>query len=178
MHLPTCDVLLFCHALGGVEVYSGKWQKNVINWHKLSAGATFLVVVPNLHKLRATKGQLREQLLLLVAELDDLLSQLPIEVVALTLCGLGFLVSDIAQNLSAHWAVRGEHLFDGAGGKVNASLGHDGVDNLGGTEEVSTAGGVIPQARSFETLLILLVSLLAGFLVLLDQIKVSHTDLL
>ena len=52
------------------------------------------------------------------------------------------------------------------------------MNNLGCTEEVSPTGGVIPQARALESLFVLLVPLLAGFLVLLDQIKVSHTNLL
>ena len=115
---------------------------------------------------------------MLVAELLNLLGQLPVEVVALTLCGLGLLVSDIAQNLGTHWAVRWEHFLDGAGGKIHTRFGHDGVNNFAGTEEVGTPGGVIPQARALESLFILLVTLLAGFLIFLDQIKVSHTDLL
>ena len=52
------------------------------------------------------------------------------------------------------------------------------MDNLGSTEEVSTTGGVVAQARALESLFVLLVTLLAGFLIFLNQIKVSHTDLL
>ena len=106
---------------------------------------------------------------LLVAELLNLLGQLPVEVVALTLCGLGLLVSDIAQNLGTHWAVRWEHFLDGAGGKIHTRFGHDGVDNFAGTKEVSTTGGIIAQARALETFLVLLVPLLACFLVLLNH---------
>ena len=51
LHLPACDVLLLCHALGCVEVHSGKWQKDVVDRHKLSARAALLVVVPDFHKL-------------------------------------------------------------------------------------------------------------------------------
>ena len=115
---------------------------------------------------------------MLVAELLNLLCQLPVQVIALAFCGLGLLVSDITQNLGTHWAVRWEHFLDGAGGKVHTRLGHHRMHNLGCTEEVRTPGGIIPQARALESLFVLLVPLLAGFLVFLDQIKVSHTDLL
>ena len=146
--LELGDVLNLGHALGGVEVHGRVRQEDVVNGDELSAGALFLFVVPHLHELRATHRQLREHLLLLVAELFNLLGQLPVGVVALALGALGLLVGHFAKDLGAHRAVWRKHFFDGAGCKVDARLSHDWVDNFRGSEERSATGGVVAHASA------------------------------
>ena len=52
------------------------------------------------------------------------------------------------------------------------------MHHAAGALELSTAGGVIAQTGALQTLFVLLVALLAGLLVLLDQLEIPHPDLL
>ena len=83
-----------------------------------------MLVIPELHVLRATKRQLSEHLLHLVAEFLNLLGQLPIHVIALALCDLLLVFGGVAENVRAHRTIRREQFFDRAGHEVHARLGH------------------------------------------------------
>ena len=114
IELPLGDVLHLSGALRGVEVGRCERQQDVVDGDELGAGAALGVVVPEFQELRTTHGQLREHLLHLVAELLDLLGQLPVHVVALALGDLGLGLGHLAQNLGAGRAIRWEQLLHGA----------------------------------------------------------------
>ena len=105
-------VLRDVHHLGGtlcgIEVRSSKWQQDVVNRHELSAWTALLLVVPHLHVLRATHRELSKHLLLLVAVLFNLLGQLPVHVVALTLGSVSLLRRHFTYDLGSRWAIRWE----------------------------------------------------------------------
>ena len=172
--VPVGDVVHLREALGRVEVASGVGQEHVVNGQELGAGAALLLVVPEFEVLGAAKRELSQHLLLLVAELLDLLSELPVHEVALALGDVGFVLGDVAQDLGLGRAVRREHLLDGPGGKVDAGFGHHGVDHLGRAVEVGPARGIVAHTRAPDALLVLLVALFAGVLVLLHQLDVAQ----
>ena len=172
--IPVGDVIHLGEALGGVEVACGVGQQDVVDWQELGAGALLLLVVPELEVLRAAQWELGQHLLLLVAELFDLLGELPVHEVALALGDCGLLFVHVAQDLGLGRAVWREHLFDGAGGEVNAGLGHHGVNHLGCAVEVGSARCVVAHTGALNALFVLLIALLAGVLVLLDQLDVAQ----
>ena len=170
------QVINLCNPLGGVEITRCKGQKYVVDGQKLRTGTFFLLVVPNLHVLRAAQGQLGEHLLLLVAEFLDLLGQLPVHVVAFALSDLGFLLGDVAQDLGTGRTIRRKELFDRPGSKIHAGFSHNRVDDLAGAVEVGPAGCVIAQAGAPNTLFVLLIALLSGFFVLLNELNVLQGE--
>ena len=95
---------------------------------------------------------------MLVAELFDLLSDLPVEVVLLALCTLGLHVVHLAKYLGADRTVWWVHLFDGLGSEVNAAFRHGWVHNLGCAHEGRTARCVIAHASATDALFVLLVA--------------------
>ena len=113
-------------------------------------------------------------MLLLVAEFLDLLGQLPVHEVAFALGNLCFVLGDVAQNLCFGRAVRWKHLFDGAGCKVDAGLSHHGVNDLGCTVEVGSAGRVVTHSGALDALFVLFVALFAGVFVFFHQLDVAQ----
>ena len=114
---------------------------------------------------------------MLVAELFDLLSQLPVHVVAFALSLLDLGLIHVAKDLGAGGAIWRKHLFDGTGGEVNAGFCHGRVHNFAGAHEGCTAGGIIAHARTLQTLFVFLVALFTGLLVVLDQVHVAQGNL-
>ena len=174
--LPLGDLVNLRHALGGVKVGRRERQDHTVDGQELDDRPLLLLVVPQLQVLRAAKRQLGQHLLLLVAELFDLLGDLPVQKVPLALRALGLQLIDLAQNLGAHGAIRREQLLDGTGRKVHAPLGHDRVYGTAGTHKVGTAGGVLAHAGAPNALLVLLVPVFPGGLVLLQQLDVPHSQ--
>ena len=82
----------------------------------------------------------------------------------------------MAQDLGLDGAVRWEHLFDGTRGEVHTGLGHDGVNHLGSAREGCATGGVLAQTGALEAFLVLLVALLTGLLVFLNQADVAQGE--
>ena len=113
---------------------------------------------------------------MLVAKLFNLLGELPVHEVALALGNRRLLLSHVTQDFGLGRAVRREHLFDGAGSKVNAGFGHHGVNHLGCAVEVGSTGSVVAHAGALDALFVLLVALLAGLLVLLNQLNVAQSQ--
>ena len=85
LELPVGDLVHFGCALGGVEVAGSERQDHTVNWQELHAWAFLLLIKPQLEILRAAQWQLGQQLFLFVAELFDLLGDLPVQVVTLAL---------------------------------------------------------------------------------------------
>ena len=163
------NVLHLSRTLRRVEVRSSKRQQNVVNRHELRARTLLLLVVPHLHVLRATHRELGKHLLLLIPILFDLLSQLPVHVVALALSPVSLLRRNLTHNLGASRAIRWEQLFDRPRSKVYASLSHDRMHHLRGTVEVRTTRRIVPQACTTQSILVLLVALFAVFLILIEH---------
>ena len=103
--LPLGNLVHVSRTLGGVEVGCRKGQDHTVNGQEFNAGALLGIVVPHFEILGAAKWKLGQQLLLLIAKLFDLLSDLPVHVVAFALGTLCFLVVDLANNFGAHRAV-------------------------------------------------------------------------
>ena len=113
---------------------------------------------------------------MLVAELFDLLGNLPVHEVALAFGTLLFVLVLLAQNFGAHRAVWREHFFDGAGSKVNTAFCHGRVDDFGCAHERGATGGVIAHAGTTDALFVLLVAQFAGVLVVLQQVDVAGSN--
>ena len=101
---------------------------------------------------------------------------MPVEEVALALGPLRLQVVHFANDLGADRAVRWEQLLDGAGCKVHAALGHNRMHHLGCAVEVGSAGCVLAQPGALHALFVLLVALLAGVFVLVQQVDVPHAQ--
>ena len=171
------DVLNFRHALRGVEVCSREWQHDVVDRHELSAWATLLLVVPELHELRPTQRQLSEHLLLLVAELLDLLGELPVHVITLAVsASFGFLIH-VANDVGAHRTVGREQLFDRPRFEIDTGLSHHRVHHLGRTREGRSTRCVVAQPGAPQPLFVLLVALFPRLLVFFNQVDVLQRDL-
>ena len=117
-----------------------------------------------------------QHLLLLIPKFWDLLGQLPVHVVALALGYLGFDLVNVTNDLGFGGAVRGKQLFDGSGGKIDTGLGHDRVDHLACALEVRPAGCVMAQPGALDAVFVLLIALLAGFLVFLNELDVPQSN--
>ena len=162
----------FSRPLSGVEVSRRKGQDHPINWQELHTRTLALVVKPQLKILRATQRQLSQQLLLLVAELLDLLSNLPVQEVLLALCNLRLEIIHLAQDLGLDWAVRREKLFNRSSSKVHTTFGHSRVNDLGSAHEGRATGSVITHASTTDALLILLVTQFSSLLISLQKIQI------
>ena len=176
LELPLGDLVDLGSPLSGVEVSGRKRHDHPVDRDKLSAGALLVVVVPEFEVLRTAQRQLGQELLLLVAELFDLLRQLPVHVVALALGLLNLLLVHLTHDLGPHGTVRREQFLDGSGGKVHAGFCHHRVNHLGGAHEGSPARSVLAHAGALETFFVLLVALLTGTLVHLDKFDVPQSN--
>ena len=105
LELLLRDVVHLGRPLRRVKASRRERDQHVVDRHELRAGSTQPLVVPELEILRATQRELRQQLLLLIPEFDDLLGQLPIHEVAFALGTIfGFLVV-LPDHLRAHGAI-------------------------------------------------------------------------
>ena len=100
------DVVNLSSTLCSVKIGGCKWDQYLVNGQKLSHWTQFFVIPVQFQVLRAAKWQLREQLLLLIAEFFDLLGQLPVHPVAFALCTLGFFLVILTKDLGFDRAIR------------------------------------------------------------------------
>ena len=172
----TGNQLAMRDTLRGVEVGRSERQEHFINRHELAADALLLVVAPELLVLATAHRQLGQQLFQLVTVLLNLGRQLPVHEARLAVGFLKLLGRYVAIDPRFNRARCREQLLDGTRRKINAGFGQHGVHDTRRTIELSTTRGIVAKSTSAQSFFILLVALLAGLLVRLDQLTQFATN--